>query len=198
MHLEKGQLLSHLDHNIFTIISEEGEKLNVSSYVIGGFVRDIFLHRPSKDIDVVTVGSGIELASAVSKRLGKGAHLSVFKNFGTAQVKFHELEVEFVGARKESYTHDSRKPIVENGTLTDDQDRRDFTINALALSLNKGYFGELVDPFDGLKDLELKIILSPLDPYYTFPDDHSRLMPGICFATHLHYTILDDNYKPTS
>lgn len=195
MQLEKEQLLSHLNHEIFTIISEEADKLGLECYVIGGFVRDIFLQRDSKDIDVVTVGSGIELASAVTKRLGKGAHLSVFKNFGTAQVKLNELEVEFVGARRESYTRGSRKPIVEDGTLADDQNRRDFTINALALSLNKDTFGDLIDPFDGLADLDAKIIRTPLDPDITFSDDPLRMMRAIRFATQLGFTILDETFE---
>ncbi|MEG1615332.1 MAG: HD domain-containing protein [Bacteroidales bacterium] len=195
MYLDKEQLLSHLQHNIFKIISEEAGQLGLESYVIGGYVRDIFLQRDSKDIDVVTVGSGIELASAVAKRLGKGAHLSVFKNFGTAQVKYYDLEVEFVGARRESYTHDSRKPIVENGSLTDDQNRRDFTINALALSLNQNNFGELIDPFNGLADMENKIIRTPLDPDITFSDDPLRMMRAIRFATQLGFYIEDETFS---
>ena len=138
-----------LDKEIFHQISSVADELGVECYVVGGYVRDIFLERPSNDIDVVVVGSGIEVASVLTKQLGKQAHLSVFRNFGTAQVKYHHMEVEFVGARKESYSHDSRKPIVENGTLEDDQNRRDFTINAMAICLNKSRFGELVDPFNG-------------------------------------------------
>lgn len=195
MHLEKEQLLKHLQHDIFKIISEEAGQLGQESYVIGGYVRDIFLNRDSKDIDVVTVGSGIELASAVATRLGKGAHLSVFKNFGTAQVKYYDLEVEFVGARRESYTHDSRKPIVENGTLADDQNRRDFTINALALCLNQGRFGELIDPFNGLSDMENGIIRTPLDPDITFSDDPLRMMRAIRFATQLGFEIEEETFK---
>lgn len=195
MHLEKEQLLKHLQHDIFKIISEETEMLGLESYVIGGYVRDIFLQRDSKDIDVVTVGSGIELATAVAKRLGKGAHLSVFKNFGTAQVKYYDLEVEFVGARRESYTHDSRKPIVEDGTLADDQNRRDFTINALALCLNPQRFGELVDPFNGLEDMEKGIIRTPLDPDITFSDDPLRMMRAIRFATQLRFRIEDETFE---
>ena len=153
-----------LSEQPFPLISETADELGLETYVIGGYVRDIFLRRPSKDIDVVTVGSGIELAKAVAKRLGRKAHLSVFKNFGTAQVKHGELELEFVGARKESYRRDSRKPIVEDGTLEDDQNRRDFTINALALCLNGDRYGELVDPFGGVEDMEDLRIVTPLDP----------------------------------
>ncbi|MEG2947722.1 MAG: HD domain-containing protein [Bacteroidales bacterium] len=180
---------------MFKIISEESDALGLESYVIGGFVRDIFLNRDSKDIDVVTVGSGIELASAVANRLGKGAHLSVFKNFGTAQVKYYDLEVEFVGARRESYTHDSRKPIVENGSLADDQNRRDFTINALAICLNQARFGELVDPFGGLTDMENGIIRTPLDPDITFSDDPLRMMRAIRFATQLGFEIEPETFQ---
>ncbi len=142
-----------LDKDIFHLISSVADKLGVECYVVGGYVRDIFLERPSDDIDVVVVGSGIEVAKELKQRLGKRAHLSVFKNFGTAQVKFRDLEVEFVGARRESYSHDSRKPIVENGTLEDDQNRRDFTINAMAICLNQKRFGELADPFNAIEDL---------------------------------------------
>ena len=189
MYFTKEQLLTHLHDEIFCIISQESDRLALESYVIGGFVRDIFLNRPSKDIDVVTVGSGIELASAVAQRLGKGTHLSVFKNFGTAQVKYNDLEVEFVGARRESYTHDSRKPIVEDGSLQDDQNRRDFTFNALALCLNSARFGELIDPFHGLEAMEQGIIRTPLDPDITFSDDPLRMMRAIRFATQLGFTI---------
>ena len=142
------ELAEILDQNIFHQISEAADRLGLECYVVGGYVRDIFLERPSNDIDVVVVGSGISVAQELKRMLGRKAHLSVFKNFGTAQVKFHDTEVEFVGARKESYSHDSRKPIVENGTLEDDQNRRDFTINAMAICLNKSRFGELVDPFN--------------------------------------------------
>ena len=164
------ELAEILDQNIFHQISEAADRLGVDCYVVGGYVRDIFLERPSNDIDVVVVGSGIAVAKELKQMLGRKAHLSVFKNFGTAQVKFiekkgeetEEVEVEFVGARKESYSHDSRKPIVEDGTLEDDQNRRDFTINAMAICLNKARFGELVDPFNGLADLEDGIIATPL------------------------------------
>ena len=153
MYIDQEDIDKHLSAKPFKLISEAADELGVEAYVIGGYVRDIFLRRPSKDIDVVAVGSGIELAKAVAHKLGRKAHISIFKNFGTAQVKAGDLEVEFVGARKESYTHDSRKPVVEDGTLEDDQNRRDFTINALALCLNGKRFGELIDPFDGLTDM---------------------------------------------
>ena len=195
MKLNKSELIEYLNDDIFKIIMEEADRLNLECYVIGGYVRDIFLKRKSKDIDIVTVGSGIALATAVTERLGKKSHLSVFKNFGTAQVRFKDVDVEFVGARRESYTHDSRKPIVEDGTLSDDQNRRDFTINALALCLNRDRFGELVDPFDGLKDMKEGIIRTPLDPDITFSDDPLRMMRGIRFATQLGFTIEEETFK---
>ena len=154
MRLDDSLLQKHLGHPLFSLLTETADELGMPCYVIGGYVRDIFLQRASKDIDVVTVGSGIELARAFAAKLGKRAFLSVFSNFGTAQVKYKSHEIEFVGARRESYSHDSRKPIVEDGTLTDDQNRRDFTINALAICLNKECFGELVDPFGGIADLD--------------------------------------------
>jgi len=177
----------YLQEKIFQIISEAADEQQQECYVIGGFVRDIFLKRPSKDIDVVVVGSGIELAKRVTAKLGKRASLTVFKNFGTAQVKLKELEVEFVGARKESYNRDSRNPIVEDGTLEDDQNRRDFTINALALCLNKDRFGELIDPFGGLEDLKNFVIRTPLNPDITFSDDPLRMMRGIRFSAQLGF-----------
>lgn len=177
----------YLQHDIFKIISEIADEQAKPCYVIGGYVRDIFLKRPSQDIDIVTLGSGIELAEAVSNKLGKKAFLSVFKNFGTAQVKFKDLEIEFVGARKESYQRDSRKPIVEDGTLEDDQNRRDFTINAMAICLNKAEFGKLVDPFDGLNDLKNFVLRTPLSPDITFSDDPLRMMRGIRFSTQLGF-----------
>lgn len=152
--LTAEELKQYFSDDIFKRISETADELGLECYVVGGYVRDIFLQRPSKDIDVVVVGSGIAMAEALGKRLGRGAHVSVFKNFGTAQLKYYGTEVEFVGARKESYTHDSRKPIVEDGTLEDDQNRRDFTINALAVCLNRVRYGELVDPFGGIGDLK--------------------------------------------
>ena len=189
------ELAEILDQNIFHQISEAADRLGLECYVVGGYVRDIFLERPSNDIDVVVVGSGISGAQELKRMLGRKAHLSVFKNFGTAQVKFHDTEVEFVGARKESYSHDSRKPIVENGTLEDDQNRRDFTINAMAICLNKSRFGELVDPFNGLADLEDGIIATPLEPGITFSDDPLRMMRCIRFATQLNFQIEDETFE---
>ena len=212
------ELAEILDQKIFHQISEAAGRLGVECYVVGGYVRDIFLERPSNDIDVVVVGSGIAVAEELKRMLGRKAHLSVFKNFGTAQVKIRNekflrpfgskrpevergmrnssfLEVEFVGARKESYSHDSRKPIVEDGTLEDDQNRRDFTVNAMAICLNKGRFGELVDPFNGLADLEDGIIATPLDPEITFSDDPLRMMRCIRFATQLNFQIEDETFE---
>ena len=193
------ELAEILDQEIFHQISEAADRLGVECYVVGGYVRDIFLERPSNDIDVVVVGSGISVAEELKRMVGKKAHLSVFRNFGTAQVKFRqkgrEYEVEFVGARKESYSHDSRKPIVENGTLEDDQNRRDFTINAMAICLNKHRFGELVDPFNGLADLEDGIIATPLEPGITFSDDPLRMMRCIRFATQLNFQIEDETFE---
>ena len=189
------ELAEILDQDIFHQISEAADRLGLECYVVGGYVRDIFLERPSNDIDVVVVGSGISVAKELKRMLGHKAHLSVFKNFGTAQVKFHDTEVEFVGARKESYSHDSRKPIVEDGTLEDDQNRRDFTINAMAICLNKSRFGELVDPFNGLADLEDGIIATPLEPCITFSDDPLRMMRCIRFATQLNFQIEDETFE---
>ena len=189
MLIKNKEMKYTLNHPIFKKISECADKLNLPCFVIGGFVRDLILKRESNDIDVVVLGSGIEMATELKKTLGKGAYLSVFKNFGTAQVKYKDIEIEFVGARKESYRSDSRKPIVENGTLEDDQNRRDFTINAMAICLNKDRFGELVDPFNGVQDIELKIIRTPLDPDITFSDDPLRMLRCIRFATRFKFSI---------
>ena len=189
-----AELAQLLDKEIFHQISEAADGLGLECYVVGGYVRDLFLERPSNDIDVVVVGSGIEVAQALKEKLGKKAHLSVFRNFGTAQVKYHDTEVEFVGARRESYRRESRKPIVEDGTLEDDQNRRDFTINAMAICLNKDRFGELVDPFDGIGDLLYGCIRTPLDPDITFSDDPLRMMRCIRFATQLNFYIDEETF----
>lgn len=191
----QDRIREKLSADIFETISCVADSMQLDCYVIGGYVRDIFLHRPSKDIDVVTVGRGIDLAKAVAKQLGKNVHLSVFKNFGTAQVKYKDIEVEFVGARKESYQRDSRKPIVEDGTLEDDQNRRDFTINALALCLNKDRFGELLDPFGGLQDMKNLLIRTPLDPDITFSDDPLRMMRAIRFSSQLGFDIEPETFE---
>ena len=192
--LTDEELAQVLDKDIFRRISTAADKLGVDCYVVGGYVRDIFLERPSNDIDVVVVGSGISVASELKQMLGRKARLTVFRNFGTAQVKFRDIEVEFVGARRESYSHDSRKPVVEDGTLEDDQNRRDFTINAMAVCLNSDRFGELVDPFDGIYDLEDRIICTPLDPDVTFSDDPLRMLRCIRFATQLNFHIEDETF----
>lgn len=185
-----------LEHKIFSIISKSAEELNLQSYVIGGFVRDYFLKRSSvKDIDIVAVGSGIELAKNVANNLPGIPKVQVFKTYGTAMIKLEDLEVEFVGARKESYNENSRNPIVENGTLEDDQNRRDFTINALALSLNEKNYGDLLDPFNGIEDLESKLIRTPLDPAITYSDDPLRMMRAIRFATQLGFKIEESSLK---
>ncbi len=190
--------MTHLNHDkalsnpIFSIISEASQELGVDCYVIGGFVRDYLLNRgTAKDIDIVAVGSGINLAKKVASKLTGKPEVSVFKNFGTAMIKHNDIEIEFVGARKESYHRDSRKPVVENGTLEDDQKRRDFTINALAISLNKPNYGQLLDPFDGISDLENKIIRTPLEPGITYSDDPLRMMRAIRFATQLDFKIFN-------
>ncbi len=187
----------HLQHKIFHLIADSAEELGYPAYVIGGFVRDILLGRESKDVDIVSVGSGIKLAEAVAKKAG-GLKVTVFKNFGTAMLRYQDMEIEFVGARKESYNRNSRKPIVEEGTLEDDQKRRDFTINALAIDLQKGSYGELLDPFGGIADLENKIIRTPLDPDITFSDDPLRMMRAIRFATQLQFRIEDETYNAIS
>ena len=183
-----------IENPVLHMVGEMADQLGLECYVIGGWVRDLFLHRDSDDIDIVVVGSGITLAEAVAKKLGKGAHLAVFKTYGTAQVKKNGLELEFVGARRESYQHDSRNPIVENGTLKEDQDRRDFTINAMAICLNKARYGELLDPFDGIGDLERCIIRTPLDPDITFSDDPLRMMRAIRFATQLGFNLYGETF----
>lgn len=183
-----------LTHPIFKIITEVADKNKQETYVIGGYVRDLLLQRPSNDIDVVTVGSGIDLAQQVAQKIGPRVQVSIFKNFGTAMLHYGNDEIEFVGARKESYSHDSRKPIVENGTLEEDQNRRDFTINALAISLNKQTYGKLIDPFEGVTDLKRKIIRTPLDPIITFSDDPLRMMRAIRFATQLHFDIMEETF----
>ncbi|WP_445457882.1 CCA tRNA nucleotidyltransferase [Flavobacterium sp. HNIBRBA15423] len=180
----------HLEHKIFTIISQAAQELELECYVIGGYVRDILLNRNhKKDIDIVAVGSGIELALKVSKLIPNHPKVQVFKNYGTAMLRYNDMDIEFVGARKESYNRDSRNPIVENGTLNDDQERRDFTINALAFSLNENTFGDLVDPFNGVTDLENKIIRTPLDSDITYSDDPLRMLRAIRFASQLHFEI---------
>ncbi|MBA9072316.1 tRNA nucleotidyltransferase (CCA-adding enzyme) [Flavobacterium gossypii] len=193
---DKTSYKEAVDSKIFHVITQASKELNIDSYVIGGFVRDLLLKRKfKKDIDIVAVGSGIELALKVSEMLPKKPKVQVFKTYGTAMLRFEDTEIEFVGARKESYNFDSRNPIVENGTLEDDQNRRDFTINALALSLNEANFGELIDPFDGLSDLETKIIKTPLNPDITFSDDPLRMMRAIRFATQLNFDIEEESLK---
>ena len=196
-----AELAHILDKDIFRKISDAADSLGVECYVVGGYVRDIFLGRNSSDIDVVVVGSGIDVAAGLKKRVGRRARLSVFRNFGTAQVKFPapgggggQVEVEFVGARRESHSHDSRKPVVEDGTLEDDQNRRDFTINALAVCLNKERFGELIDPFGGICDLEDGIIRTPLDPDVTFSDDPLRMLRCVRFAAQLKFNIEEETF----
>ncbi len=184
----------YLSHPIFSILAEIAAENNIETYVIGGYVRDLLLHRPSKDIDIVVHGSGIELAQLAARRLGN-LNVSVFKNFGTAMFHYKGMEIEFVGARKESYRQDSRKPIVEKGTIEDDQKRRDFTINALAISLNPGNFGTLIDPFDGLKHLEERLIKTPLEPGITFSDDPLRMMRAIRFASQLNFRIEPETFQ---
>ncbi len=194
-HITREEMVQLLANPIFHQIGQTADEMGVECYLVGGYVRDLFLERPSKDIDCVVVGSGIDVAQALVKRLGRGAHLSLFRNFGTAQVKWNQTEVEFVGARRESYQRDSRKPIVEDGTLDDDLDRRDFTINALAVCLNQSRFGELVDRFDGLLDMEERLIATPLDPDITFSDDPLRMMRCVRFATQLRFQIEEETQE---
>ena len=191
-------MYSFLNEPIFKLIQQSSDELNVDSYAIGGYVRDFFLERKSKDIDVVTIGKSIDLANLLHQKLGEEAHLSVFKNFGTAQIKFHDLEIEFVGARKESYNHNSRNPIVEDGSLEDDQNRRDFTINAIAIGLSKNNFGKLLDPFNGLNDLTNKILKTPLNPDITYSDDPLRMMRAIRFASQLNFQIDEPSFEAIS
>lgn len=188
----------HIKHPIFELIAKAAQELNIDAYVIGGFVRDIILNRPCKDIDIVAIGSGIELAEKVAQLIGKNTKVAVFRNFGTAMLRYQDYEIEFVGARKESYDRGSRKPIVENGTLEDDQNRRDFTINALAISLNSATYGQILDPFGGLADIEKKIIKTPLNPDITYSDDPLRMMRAIRFATQLGFEIEEKSLKAIS
>ena len=199
--LTHEDILQQLDHPFFHLISDTADELGLECYVIGGWVRDLYLERPSSDIDIVVVDQskqierpGIAIAEALRRKLGKKVHIAIYKNFGTAQLKHKQLEIEFVGARKESYDRNSRKPVTEDGTLEEDQNRRDFTINAMALCLNKDRFGELVDPFDGLADLEEKTIATPLDPDITFSDDPLRMMRCIRFATQLNFHIEEETF----
>lgn len=191
-------MYAFLNEKIFQVVTQAADELGMDAYAIGGYVRDIFLKRESKDIDIVTIGKGIELAEKVHQIIGPQSHLATFKNFGTAQVKYNGMEIEFVGARKESYNRDSRKPIVEDGSLSDDQNRRDFTINALAIGISKSNFGILLDPFNGKTDLENKILRTPLDPNITYSDDPLRMMRAIRFASQLNFTIEDNSFKAIS
>ncbi|TDE18193.1 CCA tRNA nucleotidyltransferase [Dyadobacter psychrotolerans] len=183
-----------IHYPILEIVAKASEELGVDAYIIGGFVRDLILKRSSKDIDIVSIGSGIELAELVASQLGPDVHVSIYKTFGTAQIRQGDLEIEFVGARKESYTSDSRKPAVEDGTLQDDQNRRDFTINAMGISLHKKTFGDLIDPFEGVRDIRKKIIRTPLAPDITFSDDPLRMMRAIRFASQLNFDIEPDTF----
>ena len=194
MEIDRQKLVEHVQLPVLKLIGNVADELHRECYIVGGYVRDIFLERPSNDMDFVTVGSGITLAREVANRLGKRAHLSVFKTYGTAQVKTRQWELEFVGARRESYHRDSRNPIVEDGTLDDDQKRRDFTINAMAICLNKERYGELLDPFDGIGDMQRRIIRTPLDPDITFSDDPLRMMRAVRFATQLNFDIYPETF----
>lgn len=194
MEISQDEIQRHLDTPLFRLISEAADEMNVECYLIGGYVRDFFLYRPSKDVDIVAIGKGIELAEMVAKKMGGKTRISIFKNFGTAQIKKGDYEIEFVGARKESYRKDSRKPVVEDGSLKEDQERRDFTINAMAFCLNKERYGELLDPFNGIQDLEDLIIRTPLDPDITFSDDPLRMMRAIRFASQLGFDIYPETF----
>ena len=184
-----------LQNHVFKTISKVSHEENFKSFIIGGFVRDLILDRPSKDVDFVVLGSGIVFAKKIAEALGSNTQAKYFKNFGTAMIRYHEWDLEFVGARKESYRKDSRKPIVENGTLNDDQRRRDFTINALSLSMQAKDFGELFDPFNGIEDIENKVIRTPLDPDITFSDDPLRMMRAVRFATQLNFNIEENTFQ---
>ena len=194
MRIDRQKIDAHVELPILKLVGNAADDLQRECYIVGGYVRDIFLERPSNDMDFVTVGSGIEVAKAVARRIGKRAHLAVFRTYGTAQVKTRQWELEFVGARRESYRHDSRNPIVEDGTLDDDQKRRDFTINAMAICLNQARYGELLDPFDGIGDMERRIIRTPLDPDITFSDDPLRMMRAVRFATQLDFDIYPETF----
>ena len=194
MDISQEEIRSNLDKDIFRLISQTADEMHVECYLIGGYVRDFFLYRPSNDIDIVTVGKGIELAKSFAEKLGRNTKINVFKTFGTAQIKYKNYDIEFVGARKESYSHDSRNPVVEDGTLEDDQKRRDFTINAMAFCLNSDRYGELLDPFDGMQDLADLIIRTPLDPDVTFSDDPLRMMRAVRFASQLGFDLYPDTF----
>ena len=194
MRIDRQKIDAHVELPILKLVGNVADDLQRKCYIVGGYVRDIFLERPSNDMDFVTVGSGIEVAKAVARRIGKRAHLAVFRTYGTAQVKTRQWELEFVGARRESYRRDSRNPIVEDGTLDDDQKRRDFTINAMAICLNQARYGELLDPFDGIGDMERRIIRTPLDPDITFSDDPLRMMRAVRFATQLDFDIYPETF----
>lgn len=193
--LSQEEIKEKINNELFHRLTQTADSQQIDCYLVGGYVRDLFLERPTNDIDVVVIGSGIRMAEAFARSLSGKAHVSVFTNFGTAQVKWQGKEIEFVGARKESYSHDSRKPRVEDGTLEDDQNRRDFTINAMAVCLNSGRLGELVDPFNGLRDLEDGIIATPLDPDVTFSDDPLRMMRCVRFATQLRFNIEEETFE---
>ncbi|MDT8308429.1 MAG: CCA tRNA nucleotidyltransferase, partial [Bacteroidales bacterium] len=191
---KEKDIIQSLSNPLFRLISEAADELSLETYVVGGFVRDLLLNKPSKDIDIVTIGSGITLARHVAEKAGKKNRLKVYGRFGTAMIHHNNYAIEFVGARKESYQKDSRKPIVEDGTLKDDQNRRDFSINAMAIRLNKSFFGQITDPFDGRQDLINGIIRTPLDPDITFSDDPLRILRAIRFAATLHFKIEETTF----